>query len=65
MKNRGVTCPASSAVDDPSGFWAPPSEDVIRADLEEFRRRFGLMPELAEALGLRQYLREETLKNVN
>lgn len=65
MKNREPTDEASSAIDDPSSFWAPPSEDVIRSDLQEFRRRMGLMPELAEALGLREYLREDTLKSVN
>jgi hypothetical protein len=49
----------------PENFWLPASPETIRADMDEFCRQFGLMPELAEVLGLRQYLREDTLKSVN
>ncbi|MCZ7862586.1 hypothetical protein O9X98_14520 [Agrobacterium salinitolerans] len=66
MKNRDT--PISPTAEGPfklDSFWTPPSADVIRADVDEFARQFGLMPELAEALGLRRYLREDTLKDVN
>ncbi len=67
MKKRGTL--SLSMTESPvrldSNFWVPPAADVIRADVDEFARQFGLMPELAEVLGLRQYLREDTLKGVN
>jgi hypothetical protein len=46
-------------------FWVPPSNEQIAKDSEEFARRFGLFPELADFLGLRWALREDTLKNVH
>jgi hypothetical protein len=48
-----------------SNFWTPLSDEAFRADYDEFQRLFGLMPELAEAIGVRQFLREDTLKSVN
>jgi hypothetical protein len=46
-------------------FWAPPSKEQIAKDTEEFARQFGLMPELAEFLGLGWAIREDTLKDVH
>lgn len=68
MQKRHITLPIPSPVEDPlefDNFWGPPTQSVIRADAEEFARMFGLRPDLAEALGLRQYLREDTAKNLN
>ena len=49
----------------PVQFLSPPAADMISADADEFARLFGLRPDLAEVLGLRQYLREDTAKNLN
>ncbi|MCS4088695.1 hypothetical protein [Rhizobium sp. BK176] len=67
MKKRDIPTLSTEEIlfDLNASFWTPPSTDVIRTDLEEFRRQFGLMPELAEALGVRQFLREDTLRSVN
>lgn len=66
LRKRDI--PITRAADSPfklDSFWTPPTADVIRADMDEFARQFGLMPELAELLGLRQYLREDTIKDVH
>jgi hypothetical protein len=64
MKKRDI--PISSTIEIKfDSFWTPPAADVIRADADEFARQFGLVPELAEVLGLRQYLREDTVKSLN
>jgi hypothetical protein len=47
-------------------FWLPLSKEQIAKDAEEWARQFGLMsPELAELLGVRWALREDTLKSVH
>lgn len=48
----------------PDDFWLPANLD-FNAELEEFNRLFGLRPDLAEAVGLSQFLRQDTLKSVN
>lgn len=45
------------------GFWLPDENVNFQAEFEEFNRLFGLRPELAEFLGVRQFLREDTLKS--
>ncbi len=48
----------------PDNFWLPSNVD-FSAELDEFNRLFGLRPELNEALGVRAFLREDTLKTIN
>ncbi len=65
MRKKHPTEPAASIdVRLPDNFWLPSNVDVS-AEADEFARLFGLRPDLAEALGVRQFLREDTLKTVN
>jgi hypothetical protein len=65
MRKKRPTGPVAS-IDArlPDNFWLP-SNVNFSAEADEFSRVFGLRPELAEALGVRQFLREDTLKTVN
>lgn len=49
----------------PAGFWMPPADLDYQSEFEEFQRQFALRPELAEASGLRSFLREDTLTSTN
>lgn len=65
MKKRDIPISSTPHRFLPDNFWTPPAAGVIQADADEFARRFGLKPELAEVLGVRRFLREDTLKTVN
>lgn len=65
MSKKHATEPATiPGVRLPDDFWVPANLD-FHTELEEFNRLFGLRPDLAEAVGLRQFHRQDTLKSVN